>query len=399
MIKRLLIPFLLALPAAAAAQDLPAQAEAYLAEAITAAAAQAQLDQRQATPALTRLTGDDPRWMNPKIKPGQGPVITHMALFGATGAAAGPVQFAADAARVPVMLSLSAPLETDWPAEVDFIRTGGTWKLRALRLAKRRPTPVAADPETVLRDWLAGLQDAAARHNSLDRKSWLREALGQYWAVGGGGYWRRAGECPEGQKTACIGALAGAAPLWAAAILDREKTIAVERFNAQAEPPAGVIRVDIPRRTMVETRRYRVELDRDRRHGWQIASLAPAETRAEPAAAAITADRSDGEALVRSLTAALLGDGAPEMAALLANSEALDPYFAETREGRKAMGRLIAMKPMFEALGTRLDSPVITALGDNRYQLSFDGQKPPAPKPVFVVVQGEGGARIAGIEN
>ena len=63
------------------------------------------------------------------------------------------------------------------------------------------------------------------------------------------------------------------------------------------------------------------------------------------------------------------------------------------------MARLITMKPLLEAFGTRLDHPVIKDLGNNRFQLSFEGQKKPAPQPVFVIVQDQGGARIARIEN
>ena len=399
MIKRLLVPALLALPLAASAQDLAGAAESYLAEAIEAAAAQAQLERRQAAPGMARLTAADPRWMKQKIKPGQGPVLTHLTLFGATGAAAGPVQWAGDAARVPVRLQLSAPAAMEWPAEVDFIRTGGTWKLRALRLTRRRTTPADAGPQTVLRAWLDGLQDAAARRNSLDRDSWLRETLERYWTIGGGGYWRQVSDCPEGAKTPCIDALTTAAPVWAAAILDREKSITVESFQTQGETPSGILRVEIPRRTMTETRRYLVALKQDRRHGWQIASITPAGKTAAPAAVEVSADQSGGEALVRSLVTAVLGDGAPDMAALLNNSRTLDPYFADTRAGRKAMARLITMKPLLEAFGTRLDHPVIKDLGNNRFQLSFEGQKKPAPQPVFVIVQDQGGARIARIEN
>ncbi len=399
MIKRTLILALLAQTPAAYAEDLAGQAQAYMSEAIAAAKAQAALGKREVAPEFSRLIDEDQRWMNEKIKPGQGVVLTHLALYGAIEGEVLEVQLAEDAARVRMRLRYSELPGSDWSTEVDFIRIRGEWKLRALALSQRRLTPVDAAPETVLLDWLTAQKERAVRSEQLDPASWLHETLGRHWAIGGGGYWRQVSDCREDARKDCLNALGSIATLWAAATLDREKTINVIEFRGHPDKPTGIIEVNIPRRTMVETRRFKVTLARDRRHGWQIASLAPITNDSAPETVEISADQSSGEALVRSLVVTLLGEGAPDATALLGNPDILEPYFTDTRDGRKAMAQMITMKSFFLAFKVDPTRPVIEDLGDGRLQLSFEGQKPSAPRPVFVITETADGARIAGIEN
>ncbi len=398
MIKVWICTLFLAVASPAFGQDLRNASISYLDEVLAAATAQSTLGNRETAPEFLDLIDDDQRWMNPVIKPGIGMVMGHIALFGAEGFTVGKPQFAKDAARVPVIMRYRETPGFEWSVAVDFIRVHGEWKLRAIRLLQRRPLSTTADPEIVLKAWLSDLIAASERRNALAEQSWLYENLNQYWALGGG-YWRRQPDCTLTERAACLTARASASGLWAAAILDRDKTINLEDFSLTRDGAQGTILVEIPRRTTVSRQQFAVTLKKDRRHGWQIATLKRLDETTEPAPAEVSADTSSGEKLVRSLVDALLGEDAPTTAQLLANPDILAPYFAETREGRKAMARFLSMSSIVTAIGADPDQAEIEDLGSNRLRLRFMGSRIPTFAPVLIIIGTDEGAKIAGIEN
>jgi hypothetical protein len=379
-------------------QNLPAQTDDFLNAVKSAAEAQAALDEGQTSPAFLALLKDKTTWMNPSNKPGLGEVFRLFSLFGATDFAMADPQWAADAARVAVRVKMRETAGFDWTLHVDFIRIDNQWLLRALDLEQRRPLAVSAQPEEVISRWLADLQQAAGRRNLEPDKSWLRQALDSHWSFGGG-YWQRADDCVKAARATCLTAKAAAAALWVKAILDREKSIVLESFTPSDETPQGVILVEIPRRTMVSRQQYKVTLARDRRFGWQIASLEPIGEATETPAVEIAANTDSGADLVRSLLDALMGDDAPSAAALLANPETVLPYFTDTREGRKARARLISLTTMAGSMGAKSHEARIENLGENRLQISFDDPRLAVFSPIIAIQNDAGGALIAGIEN
>ncbi|MBZ0130579.1 MAG: hypothetical protein K8F59_15885 [Rhodobacteraceae bacterium] len=389
---------LMAVATPALGQDLRSVSILYLDEVLAASAAQAALGNRETAPEFLGLIGDDHRWMNPVIKPGIGAVIGHMALFGAEGFAIGEPQIAKDAARVPATVRYRDTPGFEWSVNVDFIQTHGEWKLRAIRLVERRPLSTDAEPKAVLRTWLANLIAAAERQKALDDKSWLFENLNRHWAFGGG-YWRRETDCTFSERVACLTAKASASGLWTASILDREKTISLEDFSMTPEGAKGTFLVEIPRRTTNSRQLFAVTLKKDRRYGWQIASLERLGQTPEPEPAEISADTSSGETLVRSLVAAILGENAPTTAQMLANPDILASYFAETREGRKALAQFLTMSSIVVAIGADPSQAQIEDLGSDRLRLSFKGSRISTFAPVLVITETVGGAKIAGIET
>jgi hypothetical protein len=398
MIRVWISALFLAMVAPAYGQDLRGLAQSYLEEILAAAAAQAALGNRETAPEFLDLIKEDQRWMNPLIKPGVGQVIVHMALFGAEGSIVGELQIAKDAARVPATISYRETPGFEWLVNVDFIQVHGEWKLHAIRLVDRRPLSTDAEPQTVLRTWLTDLIASAERLKTLDKKSWLGENLSLYWGLGEG-YWRREVDCTLSERVNCLTAKASASGLWAAVILDREKTISLEEFSTTSEGPKGIIRVEIPRRTTTSLQRFAVTMKKDRRYGWQIALLERLDKTAAPEPAGVTADTSSGENLVRSLVNAILGEDAPTTAQMLANPDILSPYFAETREGRKAMAQFLSMSSIVTAIGADPDHAEIEDLGNDRLRLSFKGSKILSFAPVLVIIETEEGAKIAGIEK
>jgi len=398
MIRILSFWIFLALAAPVCGQDIRDLSVSYLDDMLKASVAQSVLGKSEAAPEFLALIGDDKRWLNPAIKPGIGAVIGHMALFGAEEFTIGEPLLAHDAARVTATVRYRETPDFNWTVEVDFISIGGMWKLRAVNLIERRPLSTKAGPEAVLRSWLSDLIAAAERRSKLDKDSWQHEMLTHHWAFGGG-YLQRGEDCNLSERAACLSAKISTSSLWAAAILGREKSIVLEDFSVTPDGPKGTILVEIPRRTTVSRHRFAVTLKQDRRFGWQIGALERLDQPEEPALADLSVDTSSGTALVRSLLGAILGEDAPTAAQLVTNPDVLLPYFAKTREGRRAMARFISMSSIVTGIGADPSGAVIEDLGNDRLRLTFKGSTLATFSPILVITSTDDGAKIAGIEG
>ncbi len=382
-----------ALPAAADdSAALSASALAYLDE--TIATARAQAAAAPGDPGFVAFIAGDDRWLNPRIPPGIGSLATHFGLYGAGAAVTTGTLMATDAARVSVTVSYDRVPGFAWPARVDFLLVDGAWKLREVALTQRRPQPVTASPDDVLVAYLEGLQAAVARHATLTDGSWSAQALAAHWRSGGG-YWRQMTDCPAEIRAECQAAPAGAAGLWATLALDRDKSVEITDFGYGDEDATGEITVTIPRRTMTETRIYDVTLARDKRHGWQIAGVELRHAPAPETTVALDIDASDGTALVVSLLDALTGPDAPNPAALLQNPGAIEPFFADSREGRKAMAQMATLNMGLVVLGARPGSHTVSLDPDGRVRASFEADRGTPPGLLFTIEAGDAGPTIS----
>ena len=355
MIKTLPIALVLSVAAApVAAQDLPdfeALAEKYLQEAIVAAQQQAKLGERETAPKFVKLIQDDERWMNPSVKPGIGAMIGHFAMYDAQGFTLGAAQIANDAARVTAQIKYTAFEGIDWPAQVDFIRVNDVWTLRDVRLTKRTPLPDNSPPDEVLIRFIDDYQRSVDAIRALPDRSWKAVQLTRHWAFGGG-YWQRNSDCQEAVRRQCFDDLATNLGLHVEMLSSREKTFEVIDFKLGADTAEGNLRVTTKTRSATTTDNWTVNLRKHRRFGWQIASIAKivdAQPDAPPATLAI--DNSTPEALVLSILNGLLGPGAPKPSAFLEVSTLLAPHFADTRSGRKSLGRLAGLGAMVQVFG------------------------------------------------
>lgn len=376
---------------------LRAAALAYLDEAIEAAALQAGAATAAGDPAFRKLLGPDARWLQPKIKRFVGAPLAHFSLYGAHAVQVSDTQIARDAARVSVTVSYEQVPGFDWPAQVDFIWNDGAWRIREVGLVRRRALPPSASPDDVLVAYLAGMQAAVTRHATLPQRSWIEQTLQSHWAVGGGGFWRQRSDCPVAIRETCLGARIGGANLWAALALDRDKAVEITDFRFAPDGPVGEITITIPRRTMTETRLFEVRFAQDKRHGWQIASLTPKRDNAQPAAVALDLDDTDGLSLVTTLLDALTGPQAPEPAALMANLKIIEPFFTESRDGRKAAAQLVNLNLMLTAMGARLDSREIRRDGAARIRVTYEANGGRVPDLVFIIEATDSGPKISGV--
>ncbi len=399
----MIVVTLVLLAPAVHAQDMSASlrqfAQNYLDEIIAAAKNQSTKGRDETDPAFIALFDQDRRWMNPVLKPGIGRVATHMAIYGATRALAGDVTLAEDAARVSSSLTYDLFPGINWPAEIDFIRVNGKWRIRAIRLVMRRPLPVTARPDAVVAAYFNDIQAAAARQARLGKDSWLGQTWGRRWSIGGGGYWRPASDCKKGAREGCLKALLGGTAVWSALMQKHEKTVKIGRFKATGDVAVAEIAVRIRRRSTVDERRFQIKLLRDRRHGWQVSSLEARKKAQAEGATELDIDASGGLTLVASLLKALTGPDAPNAAALMANPAVLKPYFENTRDGRKALARAMTLKSFLTVYGAKDGSEIVEDLGGGRIQVTFSKARPTMPALLFTIAQGARGARIKGMES
>ncbi|MFW8595708.1 hypothetical protein [Cribrihabitans neustonicus] len=381
----------------AAAQDSAAVAElasAYLSEVIDAARAQAGAPSTVGAPQVTELLAGDPRWVAPQVQPGIGPLIGHLAVHGAEAAHISSVQLAGEAARVTAEVSYAELPDIEWPVTVDLLWLGGEWKVREVEPARRRALPADASPDDVLVAYLSDLKAAVERHSGLPPESWLAQALQSRWIAGGGGYWRRAGDCPRERRADCMAAPLQGAGLWTALARDRAVDARITDFRLHPSRPTGELTVTTARRTYTAVEVFAATLERDKRHGWQVTSLKRRQNALAPAAVSLKVETSSGLALVTSLLDALTGPGAPSQAQLLADPGAIARYFADSREGRKAAARTMNLPLMLSAAGVDAGGRTIAAEGLDRVRVYYAVDRGIARSLLFSLLPTDDGPKI-----
>ncbi|AHD03231.1 hypothetical protein METH_17185 [Leisingera methylohalidivorans DSM 14336] len=380
-----------------AAQDsaaLPELASAYLSEVIDAARAQASAAGTAGAPEIPELLAGDPRWVAPQAQPGIGPLIGHFAVHGTETAHISGVQLAGEAARVTAKVSYAELPDIDWPVTLDFLWLDGEWKIREVEPARRRALPADASPDEVLVAYLSDLKAAVERHSGLPPQSWLAQALQSRWIAGGGGYWRRAADCPRKRRADCMAAPLQGAGLWTALAQDRAVDARINDFRLHPQRPSGEVTVTTARRTYTAVDVFAATLERDKRHGWQITSLKRRQDTPAPAAINLEVETGSGLALVTSLLDALTGPGAPSQAELLADPGQVARYFADSREGRKAAARTMNLPLMLSAMGTDAASRTIAAEGPDRVRVDFATDRGGARSLLFSLVSTGDGPKI-----
>lgn len=388
---------ILTLAGQTAAQDtapLPQLAASYLSEVMDAARLQAAAESPAGAPEVPKLLAGDSRWVAPQAQPGIGPLIGHFAVHGAEAAQISDVQLAGEAARVTAKVSYAELPDVDWPVTLDFLWLGGEWKIREVAPTRRRALPIDAAPDDVLVAYLSELKTAVQRHAVLPRDSWLAQALQSRWVAGGGGYWRRAVDCPREQRADCMAAPLQGAGLWTALAREREVNVRITDFRLDPAQPSGALTVTTVRRTYTAVEIFDAALERDKRHGWQLTSLALRQDGTAPAAVSLEVETSSGLSLVASLLDAITGPGAPSQADLLADPGTFTRHFADSRDGRKAAAQTMNLPLLLSALGGDASRRTIAAEGSDRVRVHYADDRGNGRSLLFSLISTDDGPKI-----
>jgi hypothetical protein len=373
-------------------------AGAYLAELVAAAEAAAGGQGQALDGAIATASGDE-RWISPAAgtESGQRAVLLHALIYDGAEIVLGPVQLAQDAARAPVTFHFGAYPDFDWPGRVDFIRTGGEWKIRDVRLILRRPLPVEADAEETLASFTAQMARHAEALRAAQEEGPAQTYLRRHWMLGGG-YWALPAECADIPEYFCALMQPGNAAPFTAVSTGADRSFEAGALERSEDTASARITVTTPRRTFTGTQNWTLTLEHSPRYGWEVTAAEPDET-APAQAAADLAIAPDGSAvsLVEELLAAVLGEDAPDAAQAIQASEQLDPYFAETQAGRRTQGRMLTMRPLLEMGGGNLDWTV-TRTGANSVQAVVTAAGGRTTTLNFVIEEASGDPRIADME-
>jgi hypothetical protein len=245
---------------------------------------------------------------------------------------------AGQAVRIGGRLQMTELDDFDWPVRIDLIEVEGVWRLRAVRLTARRPFPHDAEPLALVDGYLAHIDTGLTRLEAVSEELPLHQALGQELS-NGAGFWT--------DDTVTRG---GAIGLYGHFSSVEPETVTTELLSADGDTASVRLRTEKTRRTSVQVSQWQLDLSRHATRGWEISGLARVDAEAQPdtsaAAGADTPPAPSGNldnpvALVEHVLALVASSSD-----LMAFADAAAPYFADTREARRATAQLGGMRQL-----------------------------------------------------
>jgi len=383
---------------AARAQSIVEITLGYVDEMIAAAAQQSEMPDRKIASSYKALLTEDARWLNPHNQRGLAYVLNHFALFGAEEFLLLTTYDARDAARVTITVFYDSHPGVEWPVVLDFIRQNDEWKITEIAQDWRHHLGRKASVERVLADYVAHLETAAVQHKATPTSLWLKDAIFIHWTIAGGGFWRLPFDCKTTDRDGCITALTGAATLWSALALDREKMVTIGPIERTGDHASSIVTVDIPRRTFTQTNQFELELSKDRRHGWQITQISRVAAAAPQQEKNVAPLFGDSEiSLVNSLMETIAGPEALTQLELMQNIEVLEAYFEETPKGRQSMARLMGFGNFMQLYGIEPGGYVLEQ-SEKQIVASWPTARDTAPKLYFEMAERSDAPLVASVE-
>ena len=325
-------------------------------------------------------------WLDDRVGDGALELFRKVGIYGGGTVELDAPALAGQAARVTGRLRLRETPDFTWPLQVDLIQVDDEWRLRATRLTTRRPLAATASPLEVVDGYLAHLTRSLARLADADDSLPLADALGSELAQGAG-FWTTGA---RGQAVGIYGHLRSVEP----------ETVTT-RVGGTADETATVqLRTERARRTMTQVTEWTLELTRDGARGWEIAGATreEAEAASAPTSAPASTDGGSGPAdplalVERVLTLAATAD-------LAAFSDATADYFADSSDGRRAAGQLVAMGQLSQGTAPRWTLSDAGS-GQVRAELVEGAQALRMMMPVLIVstTSDAGVVQITGVET